>query len=391
MTEKKISILGSSGSIGTQTLEVVSQSPGRFKIKALTVNSNIEVLEKQCKEFSPETVVIADEKAYHRFESSTRFKGRILTGTEGLQEISSDKDTDLLVSALVGFAGVLPTLAAVESGIDIALANKETLVAAGEIIMRSAKASGSTILPVDSEHSAIFQCLQGERDEYIDELILTASGGPFFKKPELDFDKVSVEDALDHPNWTMGSKVTIDSATMMNKGLEVIEAYRLFDISPKRIKVLVHPGSIIHSLVRFKDTSVKAQLGSPDMRMPISYALNYPERLDYDFKTLDLETLSELEFFKPDFDRFGCLKLAFEAGEEGGSATTALNAANEIAVAAFLNREISFADIMRVCAETLEKFETKQNCDIDEIIAIDKEVKEKAGEIKNEIISRKKK
>ncbi len=379
---KNITILGSTGSIGTQTLDVIRRSEGLFNVNALTVNRNIDLLEEQIKEFNPKTVVVFDEVAYQKIKKTTSFSGNILCGLEGLNEVAADTKTDLLVSSLVGFAGVEPTLSAIRQGTPIALANKETLVAAGEVITHAVKKYNSKLLPVDSEHSAIFQCLQGEEINCIQELILTASGGPFFLKKDLDFATISVEDALNHPNWDMGNKVTIDSATMMNKGLEVIEAYWLFNIPIDKIKVLVHPQSIVHSLIRFKDTSLKAQLGMPDMRMPISYTLNYPKRLDYDFGDLDMTKMGSLDFFEPDFERFPCLKMAFEAVKIGGSAPTVMNAANEIAVEAFLKKEIKFSEIMKLIAETMNKTEIKYNCNLQEIIEIDKEAKLLAMELK---------
>lgn len=391
MSIKNITILGSTGSIGTQTLDVIAKSNAKsnakstiasktaFAINALTVNKNIELLAEQVKVFKPKSVVITDEGAYKKFKKESNFKGHILFGREGLVEVASDGLNDMLVSALVGFAGVEPTLAAIEKGTIIGLANKETLVAAGETITRAVKKYNSQLLPIDSEHSAIFQCLQGENIDSVKELILTASGGPFFNKPDIDFKNVTVKDALNHPNWSMGSKVTIDSATMMNKGFEVIEAYRLFGLGEDKIKVVIHPQSIVHSLIRFNDTALKAQLGTPDMRMPISYALNYPNRLEYDFGDLDLTNMA-LEFHQPDLKRFPCLERAFDAMHEGGSIPTVLNAANEVAVEAFLKEKIRFDEIIRVIDETMNVFKTQHDCSIAEIIEIDKEAKAKAEE-----------
>ena len=372
---KKITILGATGSIGTQTLDVISKSDDLFEINALTTNKNINLLEDQIKKYNPKSVVISDEKSYKLFKKNTSFKGIILSSVEGLNEVAADTSNDLVVSSLVGFAGVEPTLAAIEQGIDIGLANKETLVAAGDLITKSAKKYNSTLLPIDSEHSAIFQCLQGEEKSSIKEIILTASGGPFFMKPEVDFNDVTVADALNHPNWSMGSKVTIDSATMMNKGFEVIEAYWLFGIASEQIKVFVHPQSIVHSLVRFNDTSLKAQLGSPDMRMPISYALNYPNRLNYDLKELAIEDMARLEFFEPNFKRFPCLKIAFDALEKGGIAPVVLNAANEVAVAEFLNENIKFSAIPNLINETMNTIKSYNITSLDDIIAVDSEAK----------------
>lgn len=374
--KRKICILGSTGSIGTQTLDVVRQKKHFFSIETLTTNNNIEILEKQCQEFNPKQVVIADNASFEEFKKKTNYKGKILFGKNELNNVASDKSCDLIVSSLVGFAGVEPTLAAINAGIDVALANKETLVSAGEIIMDAVKLNNVNIFPIDSEHSAILQCIVGENIDDIDKVILTASGGPFFNIPENEFHKITPQQALAHPNWSMGSKVTIDSATMMNKGFELIEAHQLFSIDIEDINILIHPQSIVHSLVQFVDTSIKAQLGRPDMRLPISYALTYPKRYKYNFENLDLAKIVRLEFFIPDLNKFSCLKIAIEAIKCGGNAPTILNAANEIAVKAFIANKIKFTDIPIIINKTLEKIQFVKTIDFDIIIQTDSETRE---------------
>lgn len=371
MEFRNISILGSTGSIGTQTLEVISESQN-IKINYLTTNSNIALLEEQCKLFNPKGVVVSDYDSYFQFKNQSSFKGKILFGSEGLEEVSSDKSTNLLVSSLVGFAGVIPTLQAIENKIDIALANKETLVAAGEIITKAAKSQGVNIFPVDSEHSAIQQCLTGENIDEVERIILTASGGPFLNKNIDEFESITIQDALNHPNWTMGSKITIDSATLMNKGLEVIEAYWLFGLPIENIDVIIHPQSIIHSMVEFKDSSVKAQLGIPSMKVPIAYALNFPHHKKYHFEKLNLSKIGNLSFFEPDFNKFPNLGLAFKALEKGGTSCCVLNAVNEVTVKNFLDGNISFTSIAKVNSLMLDKIESVTNPSIDEIIEADK-------------------
>ncbi len=374
--KRKICILGSTGSIGTQTLDVVRQKKHFFSIETLTTNNNIEILEKQCQEFNPKQVVIADNASFEEFKKKTNYKGKILFGKNELNNVASDKSCDLIVSSLVGFAGVEPTLAAINAGIDVALANKETLVSAGEIIMDAVKLNNVNIFPIDSEHSAILQCIVGENIDDIDKVILTASGGPFFNIPENEFHKITPQQALAHPNWSMGSKVTIDSATMMNKGFELIEAHQLFSIDIEDINILIHPQSIVHSLVQFVDSSIKAQLGRPDMRLPISYALTYPKRYKYNFENLDLAKIVRLEFFIPDLNKFSCLKIAIEAIKCGGNAPTILNAANEIAVKAFIANKIKFTDIPIIINKTLEKIQFVKTIDFDIIIQTDSETRE---------------
>ncbi len=381
---KKISILGSTGSIGTQALDVISRNPG-LAINYLTANGNIDLLEKQIESFNPRGVVISNEDSYKTFKKNSRFKGEILFGREGLIEAAVADDNDIILSSLVGFAGVEPTLAAVKKGKLIALANKETLVSAGSIIMSEAKNNNAEILAVDSEHSAVLQCLAGEKNEQIEKVILTASGGPFRKIDKSEFKNITVEQALDHPNWSMGNKITIDSATLMNKGFELIEAYWLFDTGLDRLDVLVHPQSIVHSMVVFRDGSVKAQLGMPDMRVPIAYAINYPDHLDYDFPRLDLSLTTDLSFEKPDYEKFPCLSFAFKALDRGGNIPAALNAANEVAVAAFLNREIRFNDIPEIINSTTEKISFINNPSIEDILETDSFAREIADDLRSVI------
>ncbi|MFM8455142.1 MAG: 1-deoxy-D-xylulose-5-phosphate reductoisomerase, partial [Ignavibacteria bacterium] len=308
---RTLTILGSTGSIGTQTLDIVRQFKDDFSINVLTANTRITALEDQIQEFNPKAVAISNESAWKEFKKNTSFKGEILCGEEGVIAAASHPDNDIVMQALVGFSGVAPTLAAIEQGATIALANKETLVSAGSIVMKSAKDKQVPILAVDSEHSAILQCMAGEERSMIDKIILTASGGPFREFEKDAFATITREQALKHPNWVMGQKITIDSATLMNKGFEVIEARWLFDLKPEQIEVVIHPQSIIHSLVQFGDASIKAQLGTPDMRVPIIYALFHPERRHADLPTLDLLTAGNLSFFKPDTERFPCLQLAY--------------------------------------------------------------------------------
>jgi 1-deoxy-D-xylulose-5-phosphate reductoisomerase len=355
MKKKKITILGSTGSIGTQTLDVIEHNSGKYAVNFLTTNTNIELLEQQCQKFSPKGVVIYDEPSYNRFRSKTFFKGKILLGDCGLIEAASDEKNDLVVVALVGFAGVNPTLAAIKEGTTIALANKETLVTAGEIITKEAKKHKVSILPVDSEHSAIYQCLQGEKVSEVEKIILTASGGPFFKTPMEKLHKITPLAALKHPTWKMGKKVTIDSATMMNKGFEVIEAYWLFGLKLHQIDVVIHPQSLIHSMIQFVDGSIKAQISPPDMRLPISYSLSYPRRVANEFPRIDFNEIHKFSFEPPDKEKFKCLQIAYSAIEKGGNMPAIVNAANEIAVAAFLNGFIGFLEIPELIIKAMIK------------------------------------
>ncbi len=368
---RTLTILGSTGSIGTQTLDVVGSLPSSFHLAYLTTNKNITLLEQQVRKHQPAGVAICDEQAYREFRRTTSFQGKILGGTEGVREAAAAAENDVVMSALVGFSGVLPTLDAVRQGTTIALANKETLVSAGPVIMAEARQRNVPVIAVDSEHSAILQCIVGERQQDIEQLILTASGGPFRDTPVEQFADITVRQALKHPNWVMGSKITIDSATLMNKGFEVIEARWLFDIPAEQIDVVIHPQSIIHSMVRFVDGSVKAQLGLPDMKLPILYALSWPQRTPSAFERMDITTVGALTFSQPDTHRFRCLHLAFEAMKLGGSATAVLNAANEIAVAQFLDEKLPFTGISRAIETALDKIPHLEHPSIDDIVAVD--------------------
>ena len=350
---KNLAILGSTGSIGTQTLDVVRDLPEMFRVAVLAANTSDKKLEAQIDEFRPELAVLADEAAAERLKA--RYKGatKILGGEDGLVAAAVFPAVDMVVTSLMGFAGLAPTLAAIRAGKNIALANKETLVAAGELVRREASAHGAAILPVDSEHSALFQCLQGEKREAVESLILTASGGPFRGRRKEALAGVSIGDCLKHPTWSMGRKITVDSATLVNKGLEVIEAHWLYDTPYDKIKVVIHPQSIVHSMVAFQDGAVMAQLGVPDMRLPIQYALTYPERMASTLARLDFTRLGTLTFEEPDTKTFRGLDIAIEAGRAGGTAPCVMNAANEIAVAAFLDGSIGFLDIYDIIEQTL--------------------------------------
>lgn len=352
---KRLAILGSTGSIGTQTLEIVSHYPDLFSVKVLTAGSNAALLMEQARRFRPAKVVIGNTAQYGRLKDGLADLGiEVLAGQEAFESVVSSDDTDTVVAAMVGFAGLRPTAAAVAAGKEVALANKETLVVAGEMITRMAEQSGTALVPVDSEHSAIMQCINGEPKNAVEKIILTASGGPFRDTPVEELDHVTPEQALRHPNWSMGNKITIDSATLMNKGLEVIEAHWLFGVEADKIEVLIHPQSIIHSLVQFIDGSVKAQLGVPDMRLPIIYALTYPGRVTTDLQRPSLAQTQSLTFEAPDTVRFRNLALAREALKAGGNMPCALNAANEVAVAAFLNKMIGFNNIADTVAHVLD-------------------------------------
>ncbi|MCL2376116.1 MAG: 1-deoxy-D-xylulose-5-phosphate reductoisomerase [Defluviitaleaceae bacterium] len=370
----RIVILGSTGSIGTQTLEVV-RGLGNIEVAALTAHSNIDLLEQQIAEFRPKVAAVYDEAAALELARRVGPVCEVLSGPDGIVAVAENGD-GLVVNALVGSAGVLPTIAAINAGCNIALANKETLVCAGEIIMPLAKAKGVAILPVDSEHSAIFQCLQGNGDNKPHKIYLTASGGPFRGYTLSQLEKVTVEDALRHPNWSMGRKVTIDSATMMNKGLEVIEAGWLFDAAAEEIEVLVHPQSVVHSMVEFADGQIVAQLGPPDMRLPIQYALTYPHRASNTFSRLNFAKSNTLTFETPNFEAFPCLRLAYEAYKAGGMLPNVLNAANEVALEMFLAKKISFLDIAKIIDGTISAYTCEYNgnnaIDIDGILEVEK-------------------
>lgn len=369
---KYISILGASGSIGTQTLDVIRAHPDKFRLAAASVGKNVEAARRLISEFSPRLVAVADRGAYETLYSEYGGRLAIVYGEEGLVEAAVCSEADIVVTAVVGSIGLVPTLKAIEAGKTIALANKETLVVAGHLVTAAAEKHNVPLLPVDSEHSAIFQCLQGEKHEHVEKLILTASGGSFRDKTREELAHVTVEEALCHPNWSMGAKITIDSATMMNKGFEVIEAHWLFRLPYERIEVVLHRESVIHSLVEFRDTSVLAQLGTPDMRVPIQYALTYPERLPLSVaKPLNLATLGTLHFAPVDFDRYRCLWLAYEAGKRGGSLPVVLNAANEEAVAAFLAGRIPFLAIEEWIERALERHRLVSDPQLEEIREID--------------------
>ncbi len=365
---KKIAILGSTGSIGTQTLDIVREQ-GDIQVVAMAAGSNIRLLEAQMREFRPSLVSVWDEKKASELRTNTKDLGiKIVSGMEGLLEVSVIPESEILVTAIVGMLGIRPTIAAIKAGKKIALANKETLVTAGHIIIPLAKEYKVPILPVDSEHSAIFQSLQGAGDNKISKILLTASGGPFRGRKSDDLKNIQVEDALKHPNWSMGRKITIDSSTLVNKGLEVMEAKWLFDVTLDQIQVVVHPQSVIHSAVEYQDGAVIAQLGTPDMRLPIQYALYYPERRNLSGKRLDLFEIANLTFEKPDTDTFRGLALAYQAMEKGGNIPTAYNAANEKAVSLFLDRKISYPEITELIEACMENAEFIDHPNVDEIL-----------------------
>ena len=365
---KKIAILGSTGSIGTQTLDIVREQGG-IQVVAMAAGSNISLLEAQMREFKPSLVSVWDEKKASELRTNTKDLGiKIVSGMEGLLEVSVIPESEILVTAIVGMLGIRPTIAAIKAGKKIALANKETLVTAGHIIIPLAKEYKVPILPVDSEHSAIFQSLQGAGDNKISRILLTASGGPFRGRKADELKNIQVEDALKHPNWSMGRKITIDSSTLVNKGLEVMEAKWLFDVALDQIQVVVHPQSVIHSAVEYQDGAVIAQLGTPDMRLPIQYALYYPERRNLSGRRLDLFEIADLTFEKPDTDTFRGLALAYQAMEKGGNIPTVYNAANEKAVSLFLDRKISYPEITELIEACMENAEFIDHPDVDEIL-----------------------
>ena len=373
---KRIAILGSTGSIGTQTLDVVREHADEYEAYALTAGHNAELLIAQAREFHPEVVVIADESRYETVrEALADLPIKVWAGAEAIGDAASLPDVDVVVTAMVGFAGLRPTVAAIEAGKTIALANKETLVVAGELITELAVKHRAPILPVDSEHSAIFQSLVGEDGNAIDKILLTASGGPFRTTPIEELANVTAARALKHPNWEMGAKITIDSATMMNKGFEMIEAKWLFGVEPERIEVLVHPESIVHSAVQLADGGVKAQLGVPDMRLPIQYALSFPPRLSLSGERLDLAALGRLTFERPDFDKFDCLRIAYEAIAAGGNLPCVVNAANEVANAAFRRGAVGFLDIPRLIRRAMADATRCQRASLSDFLASDAEVR----------------
>jgi len=368
---KYVSILGSTGSIGTQTLQIIEDNPDKVKVVGLTTNENIDLLEKQILIFQPKVVAVMNIEKANELHKRLKGKTEVLSGLNGLCAVASLSDADITLTAVSGMIGLLPTLEAIDKGKDIALANKETLVSGGHIVMERAKEKNVNIYPVDSEHSAIFQCLMGNSQKEINKIILTASGGPFRGQSLDDLKKVTVEKALKHPNWSMGRKISIDSATLMNKGLEVIEAKWLFDLEVDQIEVVVHPQSIVHSGVEFKDHGTLTQMGYPDMKVPIQLALFYPTRVTNKIKSLNLAQLGSLTFEKPDLEVFRCLGLSFESIRIGGSMPTVLNAANEIVVAAFLAKKIDFLQIPQIVEQVMEKHDVIYDLDLDKLLQID--------------------
>lgn len=379
---KKIAILGSTGSIGTQTLQVIEANPERFCVEVLTANNQVELLAQQAKKFKPNMVVIGNEEKYTQLQDLLQDEDiKVYAGSTAIAQVVQTSTVDLVVTAMVGYSGLLPTINAIKAGKTIALANKETLVVAGDLINRLVEEYKVAILPVDSEHSAIFQCLVGERNNPVEKILLTASGGPFRGKSYDYLRTVTATQALKHPNWSMGAKVTIDSASMMNKGFEAIEAKWLFGVKPSQIEVLVHPQSVIHSMVQFQDGNVKAQLGIPDMRLPIQYALTYPDRICSDVPRLDFSVYSNLTFEKPDIKTFRNLGLAYEAMNRGGNAACVVNAANEIMVAHFLKGDISFTAMSDVIEKTMERVDFIAQPTLDDYIASDREGRRIAVEL----------
>ncbi len=377
---KTIALLGSTGSIGVSTLALVREFPERFRVHGMVAGQNLMLLAKQVKEFSPNCVAIRNEQDVPRLRRLLgNHKVEILWGESGASAVASSAEVDVVLAAIVGGAGLMPCLQGVLAGKEIALANKEALVMAGELFVDAAKQRGVRLLPVDSEHSAVFQCLQGNHRAEVDKIILTASGGPFLRTPLSRLDKVSVAQALKHPNWKMGQKITIDSATMMNKGLEVIEARWEFDMQPDRIDVVIHPESVVHSMVRYQDGSIIAQLGIADMRIPIAYALAFPHRLEGSWPPLDLKRHGQLNFMPLEKRRFPALSLAYAALREGGTMPTVLNAANEVAVAAFLDRRIGFREIHRIITRTMHKHSNRRATEVGEILEVDRWAREKAS------------
>ena len=372
---KNIAIFGSTGSIGVNSINVIKKFPDKFSIKCLSANKNIDLLIEQTNVVKPECIIISDEKNYQGLKSKVK-DVKILYGKNGFNTFLENSDTDILINALVGFSGLEPTVTAIKNKIDIALANKESLVTGGELITKLINDFKVNLIPIDSEHSAILQCLIGEQHDEISKLILTASGGPFLNRELTDFKNITLQEALNHPNWKMGNKITIDSATLMNKGLEIIEASWLFNIPTSKIDVVIHPQSIIHSMVEFIDGSIKAQMGIPNMRIPIQYALTYPHRLENKNDRLDLFKLKELNFFEPNFTKFPCLKIAYKALAEGGTAPTIMNAANEVAVELFLNGKIKFIEIYEIIESTLNNIPAKEIESIDSIIEADRFTRE---------------
>ena len=374
--KKGIAILGSTGSIGTQALEVINEQSDKFHVEVLTANNSASLLIKQAKIYKPNSVVIVNDDKYNKvFSELSPLNIKVYSGAKSLEQIVDSEKIDIVLTALVGYAGLLPTINAIKCGKKIALANKETLVVAGELISKLAKENNSEIIPVDSEHSAIFQCLNGEERNPVEKIILTASGGPFRGKKRHELENVTKEQALKHPNWSMGAKITVDSASLMNKGLEVIEAKWLFDLNQNQIEVVIHPQSIIHSAVQFEDGSIISQLGIPDMKLPIQYALGYPNRIKNSFKRFSFFEYSNLSFERPDTDTFKNLSLAYKAMDLGGNAACVLNAANEVAVDGFLNDKIGFLNMSDLIDNCLEKINFVNNPSLEDLIESDKETR----------------
>jgi len=370
--KKRISILGSTGSIGVNTLNVIKNISKEYKVIYLTGNTNSDLMIEQCREFNPQSIVMINDEAAEKVKKELVSDGiEVLSGRNNLIEIAKNESIDLVLNALVGSPGMEPTLEALKAGVDVALSNKESLVVAGDIITNAMKTSGAKLFPVDSEHSAIWQCLVGESMKDIDKIILTGSGGPFRQRPIETFDEITVSESLNHPNWDMGKKITIDSATMMNKGLEVIEAYWLFDMQIPQIDIIVHPQSIIHSMIEFKDGSIKAQLGVPDMKVPIQYALTYPNHLSAPWERLDFTKLGDLSFQTPDFERFPCIKLAYKALEKMGTTPAILNMANDYCVYKFLDEKIKFTDIPVIIESAMNNHQWTENPNLDYLKELD--------------------
>jgi len=376
---KKLSILGSTGSIGIQTLDIVKNNPSEFKLIGLTTNKNIELLKKQIIEFKPEAVGVMDNEKADLLKKDIDIN--VYSGIDGIIKIAILNEVDTVVNSLVGSIGVKPTIEAIKNKKNIALANKETLVTAGSVVMEEVRKNNVNLMPIDSEHSAIFQCINGEQIKDINKITITASGGPFKDYLKEQLENVSVQDALNHPTWNMGNKITIDSATLMNKGFEVIETHWLYGIDYDNIDVVIHPQSIIHSLVEFRDNSTLAQLSLPDMRLPIQYALSYPKRFDLNANKLNLEEIKQLTFEKPNFEFFPCLKYAYDAGKIGGTMPCVLNAANEVVVYAFLNNKIKFLDISKIINKMMQEHDVIKNPDLNQILDIDKKIKEETQKI----------
>lgn len=391
---ENITILGATGSIGVSTLDVISRHPEKYQVFALTARSNLELFKEQCLKFGPQYAVITDAgnaQVLQAFLNQQQLRTEVLSSENDLEQVAKHPDVDTVMAAIVGAAGLLPTLAAVNAGKKVLLANKEALVMSGAIFMDAVKASGAQLLPIDSEHNAIFQCLpehfvaQGIESCGIDNIVLTGSGGPFLQKDLAEFSTISPEEACAHPNWDMGRKISVDSATMMNKGLELIEACWLFDVKPSDIDVVLHPQSIIHSMVRYKDGSVLAQMGNPDMRTPIAHALAFPERIDAGVAPLDFMQISRLTFDKPCFERYPCLKLAIDAIEQGGNMPATLNATNEIAVDAFLKEQIGFTEIAEVIQQVLSQTNYADVGDLEAVLAADTEARARAASCINHL------